>query len=965
MRVTRLVCLALVLIGPTAFADDKKPAAARFLEAFEAQDEERMARIAAEPHEPWILAETLFHRGHVEAASAYAAAVKGPAAEGLAAYLAQRKEVGPDPAVGQALATSAAAMRKRDYKQTLAIVATLGAELDTVSRILIELHRAYARLFAEGPAVGAKIQARAGAAAEKIGWVGGQARAFSDQARSQIAAGDLRAATKLLRRALGLAEKTKDVPAQARYLTNLGYVYFQRATYDRAATYWRKAVRLKQALGEPGGAARIQLNMGALFVQLGRYADALHVLERTAEVVKTKMPRSYPSALINLASAWTAVGDFPMALSYQAEAVARAREADDLQSLSIALGNMASVEMQLGEAADLDRVAKLLEEALALHEKMHVQRGVANALTSLGHAAQGRQKLAEAIRYYERALGVAEEVRDRAAVVSILEATGLAYKRSGDHAKGIELLERALREARRVRLGPEMAGIHAQLALCYLQRGKFTDALRMAEAGLGEVEHLLGGLDDTSSATLRGEHENIFSVGARAAFQLGDAAKTLRFLESGRAGSLLEHLRGSDALRLEGVIPPENQKAKAEADAAERAARAAYETAAAERRSLAEMRRLRGKLNEARNRVQAEWRRIQRVRKRKAKLVYPRAATPEEIQDLLEEDQALVVYGAEEPVIACVITAEETRLVDCGALANVREAYEALATDSPAEDAAPALARLKAALVAPLELDAAVRQVIVAPDSLLAYLPFGALFDVAVSLAPSGTTHVHLFEEAWTEGEGVLAIGDPDYGAMHASSKRVFLRGRTLPRLPASRTEAEAVGDVVLLGAEATVPGVVDKLATRERWRAVHFACHGLLDAQRPLFSSLALTELENADPFLDGRDLATMDLQADLAVLSACDTSRGRLMRAEGIMSIARSFMYAGTPRVLCSLWKVDDEATKALMIRFYKLWNPKEGKSIGPAAALREAQAFIRSQEKWAHPYYWAAWVLWGLPD
>jgi CHAT domain-containing protein len=74
---------------------------------------------------------------------------------------------------------------------------------------------------------------------------------------------------------------------------------------------------------------------------------------------------------------------------------------------------------------------------------------------------------------------------------------------------------------------------------------------------------------------------------------------------------------------------------------------------------------------------------------------------------------------------------------------------------------------------------------------------------------------------------------------------------------------------------------------------------------------------------------------------------------------------MFAGSPRVLCSLWKVDDEATRALMTKFYELWNPREGDGLPAAEALRRAQEFVRSQEKWRHPYFWAAWVLWGLPS
>ena len=82
-------------------------------------------------------------------------------------------------------------------------------------------------------------------------------------------------------------------------------------------------------------------------------------------------------------------------------------------------------------------------------------------------------------------------------------------------------------------------------------------------------------------------------------------------------------------------------------------------------------------------------------------------------------------------------------------------------------------------------------------------------------------------------------------------------------------------------------------------------------------------------------------------------------------MLGLTRAFMYAGTPRVICSLWPVDDEATSALMVKFYELWAPANGKGLGAAEALRGAQEHIRKEKKWAHPCYWAAWVLWGLPD
>jgi len=85
--------------------------------------------------------------------------------------------------------------------------------------------------------------------------------------------------------------------------------------------------------------------------------------------------------------------------------------------------------------------------------------------------------------------------------------------------------------------------------------------------------------------------------------------------------------------------------------------------------------------------------------------------------------------------------------------------------------------------------------------------------------------------------------------------------------------------------------------------------------------------------------DLYCMKIPADLVVMSACETGKGKIYKTEGIVGLTRAFMFAGAPRVMCSLWNVDDEATQALMVKFYELWNPKDGKKVFD----REGQAVI----------------------
>jgi len=93
--------------------------------------------------------------------------------------------------------------------------------------------------------------------------------------------------------------------------------------------------------------------------------------------------------------------------------------------------------------------------------------------------------------------------------------------------------------------------------------------------------------------------------------------------------------------------------------------------------------------------------------------------------------------------------------------------------------------------------------------------------------------------------------------------------------------------------------------------------------------------------------------------VLSACETGLGKEVRGEGLVGLTRGFMYAGAPRVVASLWSVDDVATEELMMRFYKAM---EQQGMAPAAALRQAQVAMSKEERWSDPYYWAGFVLEG---
>ncbi|MHC4473825.1 MAG: CHAT domain-containing protein, partial [Planctomycetota bacterium] len=547
-------------------------------------------------------------------------------------------------------------------------------------------------------------------------------------------------------------------------------------------------------------------------------------------------------------------------------------------------------------------------------------------------------------------------------VAESLEEVAEIQAGRGRTEEALKTYGRALEQAEKVDAGRLLVSIRIGIARTRLARSEPEEAVEVAKEAAEILSRLVEGLADEQGARAREDWAELFAVGAKAAVVAGDPAAAFHFLETGRAGALLESLEGRERIRA--AVVPEALRAEEEhAQTAEAFARQRYRDALNARPATIErIRRSRAAWEAARERTGGVQESIQRTAKAASDLVYPRAASLRAVRSLLGKGEALVLYAfLESEAVALVVTGKGSRIAKLGPKAAIEEACSRIDPSGGGGTGAEAIDSLARMVVRPLELGADVRRLLVSPDGILSFVPLSLLADGRmVVYVPSATTWAHIRRDKARSGRGVLALGDPRY-----EKARGAPRGRKLTPLPATREEARRVGDVVLLGKWANESRLRAALAARPRWRAVHFACHGLIDTERPSRSGLALTPDGEDDGLLTALELFEVSVPADLVVLSACETAKGRVVQAEGIVGLTRAFMLAGAPRVLCSLWKVDDEATSALMVRFYELWNPKEGAGLTAAAALVKAQEHVRSQEVWKHPRHWAAWVLWGLPD
>ena len=298
---------------------------------------------------------------------------------------------------------------------------------------------------------------------------------------------------------------------------------------------------------------------------------------------------------------------------------------------------------------------------------------------------------------------------------------------------------------------------------------------------------------------------------------------------------------------------------------------------------------------------------------------------------------------------------------------------------------------------------------IVVPDGPLSFVPFECLvvkpnddgitylLDVGppVLYGPSATVLYNLAAQRHVTNRStaspVLTVGDPAYDSQQdeqdngdsvldriSLQSRYWSVGGPLRRLPYSAWEStwvaevfreEDIGVTRLVQAEATEINVREAMADR---RMVHLACHGLASREHGNFlGALAFTpgNGDDTDPDNDGfltlSEIYNLNLRGcELAILSACETNFGPRQKGEGVWALSRGFLVAGARRVVASNWLVDDEAAASLISYFCSSLAQAQSNGEEPdyATALHEAKKWVRDQEKWKSPYYWATFVLVG---
>jgi CHAT domain-containing protein len=339
-----------------------------------------------------------------------------------------------------------------------------------------------------------------------------------------------------------------------------------------------------------------------------------------------------------------------------------------------------------------------------------------------------------------------------------------------------------------------------------------------------------------------------------------------------------------------------------------------------------------------------------------ASLVSVSKVTLSDLKALIGQDEVLVEYYYHgKDLYAFVLNRERLQVIKLNAVgleANVRKFREVIEEADTDAWRAPAEA-LYQQLWQPLDASLTAKNVIVVAHGVLHYLPFAALprpdgsfllDHYGMRYLPSASVLKYLRPAQSNKDPKILVLGNPDLGnpkfdlqfaeGEARSVAGLFNNSSILVRKDASETNFKKVAAV---------------------FSRIHFATHGKFQADDPLSSGLYLAKDAENDGVLTVGELYSINLDADLVTLSACETGLGKVANGDDVVGLTRGFLYAGSRSIVASLWSVDDNATSELMKAFYRNLA-----SMNKEEALRAAQ--LTTRQSFSHPFFWGAFQLTG---
>ena len=770
-------------------------------------------------------------------------------------------------------------------------------------------------------------------------------------------------------KSLPLAQEVGD--QQREWFANyrLAESYLAQKDYLQAKNYYQQSVNLAQQIGNPQ-LQRFSLGgLGLSYVRLEDYSPAFEILQQELTLAKRLGDNDQLADslyLLGFVAYW--LNDYGKAIDYYEQSLTLARQTKQLKTEQIVLGGLGDTYFYLG---DYTRALSYHQQSLTLAQELGDKPAEVTLLNALGGDYYLLDDLSEAIAHYNRALSLGRTLpgRDKEgnAVGNALAGLGQTYFVQQDYAKALAAFEESLAIYREIGNRYNEGANLSNIGNIYLAQQNYSQAITAFEQRLAISQ---------SIQEAYGQAQALGELGL-AYFKLGNFQKAEKNLRASIdvSESIRQKLGNQDALKislfdtqgfpyrlLQEVLVAQNQP-EAALEIAERSRARAFAELLAQKLStpatgsislnaptLAQIRQI----------VQAE----------KATVVeYSMISESDKLYIWVIQPSGNITFRQVEltslPQNNLTTLVSQTRSAmgvrgRGGSLAVVAKASSPV--DSP-------LKKLHEVLIQPiadiLPTDPK-EQVIFVPQGSLFYVPFAALTNAegqtlierhtlrtipAIQILDL-TQQLALAHQQNPVQSHHLIVGNPTFASQLQQPPYELMA------LPYAEQEAKSIATLLnsqpLLGDQATKAALLKQLPQAN---LIHLATHGLLDdfLEGGIPGAIALAPSAQDNGLLTANDILKLKLQAELVVLSACDTGRGKIT-GDGVIGLSRSLITAGVPSVLVSLWSVPDAPTAFLMTEFYRNLTSGQDK----AQALR--QAMLVTKQQYPDPLSWAAFILIG---
>lgn len=770
----------------------------------------------------------------------------------------------------------------------------------------------------------------------------------------------------------------------ANALVGLGDVYAAQGDYIRAADNYQTVMKMAEDLSHKEAIAAMSVKLGNIHYYQGNFTQAMEYYQRSAqgyEELGSKVNIAYP--LFSIGNAYFAQGNYPQALEYLRKSLTIYEQIFDKAGTAHLLNKLADVYAVQG---DYVRAIEFYQRSLKLHEELGNKAQIGYSLNGIGNVRYLQGNYAEAAELSSRAADLSKGSYTPEILWRALTSQGRARRALNrmDEARqafseAISVIEKlreqvsGSEEDRQRFMEGRIAPYNAMVDLLVAQNN-LAEAFTYAERAKGRMllDVLRNGRVDISKALSTQEREQELNLNA-AIVALNTQLKRESLLAQ------------PDQTRIS-AIESGLKKARFEYDA--------FQT-----RTFAAHPELKVQRGEA------------------------EPLTINEVGELIPDNKtALLEYViTEEKTYLFVLTKDERRgqrdasgvevkvypintkaQVMAKRVMEFRQTVAANSLDfrEPAQELYDLLLR-----PAQKSLEGKTTVCIV-PAGPLWELPFQALQSSPTRyfLEDTSLFYVHslsilremkrkerlqlragnsIIEERDAQGAAIvkasasqtqpqtlLAFGNPALSNNLIAQAKSIYRDLPLTPLPEAEREVKSLGEIYGLKTSKVLTGAAAQEAIVKaeagKYKILHFATHGTLDNDNPLYSRLLLASSTDAeDGFLEAREIMKLTLRADLAVLSACQTARGHVSAGEGLIGMSWALFVAGTPTTVVSQWKVDSNSTSRLMVDFHRFLSAQESTGaakVSKAEALRRAALKLAADPKYKHPFYWAGFVVVG---